>query len=1753
MSSSDMKSTRKRKKNDIESHERESPNSVKKPKPNVRKYPTVLKCVSANIHQGSNNFSEFSRGKQCIANSLVCIAYNAVNKKLFENWDSNDIHFVLTKGDILYKHARQTCPHEYLNPEDLPQNVCILNQLLHISAVPVFSGEIQANYKDNGSFLSLATALNLCFANTRDGGIFICKGSSVAIFSSGTLFHIFDPHARDSNGNVDADGHSVLLTVSSFSNLQALLRKLFRCESAAFELYTISLVNVEMMTFVQRHVQRQNEDRCCLTMDSIQPVSSPCQTCHTGTSQTQSNNIHLSNKQETVIKQFHSSVNTGPSFVCKSCSQIWFKHSVRKATGICEDFLIKHGFQKQDIICNTCHKYLKAEKVPPCSFINGLKFPSKPPELNITPLEERLIAPRIPFMQLREKPRGGQMSITGNVVNVPADVTSTVKKLPRLLSENETIPLKFKRSMSFKHSMAFERIRPNKVLAATKWLIQNSSLFRAEGIELNESWNCQDVETEEESESNSNSTLTANSVEESIIEAWTEEGSVEERPTGNMDTMMQSVDFREFNQVLSIAPGENFSPLSIFQDKNAEFLAFPTIYCGEARPDNKFRSVPLHYSTICKWELRNVDRRCAQCVPNLFYKLKRIQIKQIQDKVMLAMRKCKLQGQKYTAAQILDSQTADSIVRLNEGFHVLRNLRGSPPYWEKAKRDIFAMIRQLGLPTWFCSFSAAETKWTPLLRTLGELIENVTYTEEEIRNMSWEHKSKLIKSDPVTCARYFDFRFNKFFAEVLNHKMNPVGIIEDYFYRIEFQQRGSPHVHMLLWIKDAPTVQTHPYEEVAQFIDKYTTCEKHGADDFLINYQTHRHARTCMKKNKPICRFQFPIPPMPQTVVLAPLDEDDDFSTAATTYQKIVEYLNSLKFRDSAVEMSFQDFLSELQINMDCYFRAVRSSLKQEKVFLKRNPNEVRINSYNDILLKSWQANMDIQFILDAYACATYIVSYISKGQRGMSNLLRHACEEARQNDSDIRQQVRRIGNKFLSHVEIGAQEAVYLVLQIPLRHTSRSVTFINTAPVDERVVLLKPRHVLEGLKESSTDIEAGNIIRLYQQRPKALEGICLADFVAWFQVKYHKESIKQNTSEELPENEPEDEISEDAISVITDSCEFAQSYMFRNGTEIIKRKKPMVLRWVHFDIETDSEKHYRELLMLFTPWRKEEKDLMNTFQSFEARYKSCEIQIQEKLSEYQLGGKVLNDIENMLHNVDAEDLCTDFVAPGNEHEEEIDREEGSTLSNRWGCFDPGKHAPDYDIGLELGIQRKQIDDDISQMGEMEDIPYREMLRVLNHQQREFFYHVLHWLKTKKDPLYAFLSGGAGVGKSVLTRALYQALLKFYSHQVHENPDNLHVLLCAPTGKAAHNINGSTIHAAFCIPVGRGFAYKPLDMQQLNTFRTRYMNLKVIFIDEISMVGHGMFNFMNLRLQEIKGCTLPFGGVNVIAVGDLFQLKPVMDSWIFSHSNKDYGPLAANLWRDNFKLFELTIIMRQKDDKTFAELLNRLREGNQTEQDISLLCHCVKAETPDIANIPHLFATRNEVQSYNNKIYDMADDSHKVSINAIDWVIGTSDEAVKSKVLARVPDDSAKTMGLSSMLFLVIGVPAEITNNVNVQDGITNGASCTVKLFDYRVEGSTRCSIIWVQFDDDNIGKELRREYARLFKTYIEKTWTPILEITRQFKIQMNGSYHVKRRQFPLRLGAAKTIHKAQGSTMKSAVINFGSRKNDHMHYVGLT
>ena len=365
------------------------------------------------------------------------------------------------------------------------------------------------------------------------------------------------------------------------------------------------------------------------------------------------------------------------------------------------------------------------------------------------------------------------------------------------------------------------------MLEAAKNFVKTSELFQNEHIEVQENWldnpdtRGNDILPKQSDEwkkflSNSHSSLENAEIHSNLSEiaiseptqrhdnyakqlvtdcngddGWCE---VEERTSGVTDTLLQEPDMTEnVEKIIMFATGEGNKPLGIFMDKDSEFLSFPTIYCGKTRPDNKDRTTPVHYSTICRWELRSQDRRVAQSVPNIFYKLKKLQIKQIQNSVFISPRKCKTTGTKYTAGDLKSDDYVNNLIHQDEGFRVLRNPRGSPPYFEKCKKDLFAMTRQLGNPTWFCSFSAAETRWSHLLKTLGRLVEKKDYTDCEIENMTWQQKSDLIQKDPVTCARNFEHMVQLFIKNVLKSDEMPIGEIVDLFYRVEFQQRGSPH------------------------------------------------------------------------------------------------------------------------------------------------------------------------------------------------------------------------------------------------------------------------------------------------------------------------------------------------------------------------------------------------------------------------------------------------------------------------------------------------------------------------------------------------------------------------------------------------------------------------------------------------------------------------------------------------------------------------------------------------------------------------------------------------------------------------------------------------------------------------------------------------------------------------------------------------------------------------------------------------
>ena len=192
------------------------------------------------------------------------------------------------------------------------------------------------------------------------------------------------------------------------------------------------------------------------------------------------------------------------------------------------------------------------------------------------------------------------------------------------------------------------------------------------------------------------------------------------------------------------------------------------------------------------------------------------------------------------------------------------------------------------------------------------------------------------------------------------------------------------------------------------------------------------------------------------TQIFYPLDNDTFPAVAKSSKELWKSMKNKLNDFKEGKDITFDELLQELDVSERQYILAIRSSWNSATIFFKRSPNELRINNYNPTCLRAWRANMDIQYVLDVYACAMYIV--------GMSELLRKAVEGAKEGKTNIKQQVRDIGNKFLNSVEISAQQAVYVVLQLPMRKASRSVIFINTSPPAERVELLKPLSEIENI-----------------------------------------------------------------------------------------------------------------------------------------------------------------------------------------------------------------------------------------------------------------------------------------------------------------------------------------------------------------------------------------------------------------------------------------------------------------------------------------------------------------------------------------------------------------------------------------------------------------------------------------------------------------------------------------------------------------
>jgi ATP-dependent exoDNAse (exonuclease V) alpha subunit len=339
------------------------------------------------------------------------------------------------------------------------------------------------------------------------------------------------------------------------------------------------------------------------------------------------------------------------------------------------------------------------------------------------------------------------------------------------------------------------------------------------------------------------------------------------------------------------------------------------------------------------------------------------------------------------------------------------------------------------------------------------------------------------------------------------------------------------------------------------------------------------------------------------------------------------------------------------------------------------------------------------------------------------------------------------------------------------------------------------------------------------------------------------------------------------------------------------------------------------------------------------------------------------------------------------------------------------------------------------------------------------------------------ITGSAGTGKSHIIKLLDQMCMRISEQQGATSGES--VILCAPTGKAAFNIGGRTVHSVFHIVKG----HDEMGQNVTNELHYEFRNVSVIVIDESSMLSKDLFIILEQRCRIIYGReNVVFGGYNILLVGDPKQLGPVGGKFIFEKDNirdmikkgkvrSDQVIMKDYLW-SLFEVFFLNQVVRQ--DGKDVVLLNALGEGKLNAEQLIEIKNLINTDAATDWTLRHLAYTNRKVDEINqNVLYNLP--GQLVTFNALDKIQGPVndkqqvDAAILSlRTVVREPNSRLET----KLQLKVLCKVTYVTNKMHL--GLYNGAQgkvCAVKN-----------NVIYVDFEDIRIGEGARAQWSKSFK-----------------------------------------------------------------------
>ena len=1038
-------------------------------------------------------------------------------------------------------------------------------------------------------------------------------------------------------------------------------------------------------------------------------------------------------------------------------------------------------------------------QMPPLSIRNSLSVEATPPELQLNTLEAYLISLRKLFVKMFRMSKGQQRKVKGSVVNIPIPIPKIFEILPSL-TVDPIIFLKYKRKLSYKNSYHEELIEPLKIVQALYKLSEINPFYKEVNVGEFKEFLAEQL------------IVPKNSLSEEVQETASSSSTSEDSNYLNdalpiQATCLQPTEFIQTShqcdiQTINVAPGENQTPIGCLSDTNVEYLAFPFLFPTAKNGLKEKRRLPLTITQYFNSRLLHFSGKFSSNPDYLFFAQYLCELVKIQNSIGINLKK--VHGQ-LTAISLLKEQYGKQ--SFNEAIYkFMSQVPGTPSYWKVFMYDLLSMVRQLGVPDYWHTVSCADLEWPDLYILLSRRFLDKELSAEDITRLSYQEKCDLLNRDPAIVARQFQYRLENYVQLCLKANSLPLGApLLYYAIKIEFQLRGSPHAHMLLWTKQLPQLLSLSVKRLIDQLDNVVQCQipdDKELADLVTKYQTHRHSQSCFKFSKTKrCRYNFPKFPVKSTVIALPLSDSLPTEEKRRLLKKkhdilmkVFAVLNALDpdDKESLSFLSIDDILLKANCTQSEYeFSLSFSSDYSIEVHFERDVKSIYINNYNSFLLYCYRANIDLQPVLNSYSCIMYLVKYFSKEESSVSVALSSAVHQSKDLHLNHRDTMKKIAAAFLSSREVSQEEACFRTISgLYLRKIFPACIFINTNVPNERVRMAKPKRLLEELDNSSTDVFVSNIFDKYADRPNRIfkdgqfhkiNNLTLAEFVSYYRQAYY---------EPVSDTQP-NEIIDDLDT--TSRLQLPKSFsLMTSGTRFHLRRVPAVIRFPSIKQNDDPEKYYHHLLVLYYPWR-HESELKGGDGSYSSKYEEEEVQnfvlSQRSKFEAEADGidKALKARKEELNN-------EQFTQWFENSEDQREREEEvlNDLADEAGPNSSGNASLQFEVTISIEkflTSVKQFPDLLNTLTKSQKTFFNEYFDDLVSVSRQRFFPVRKF----------FLHGGGGVGKSHLIRTIVAGTNYLTSRNV-DNMFKPRVAVCALTGVAAFNIDGTVLDSTFSMP-----------------------------------------------------------------------------------------------------------------------------------------------------------------------------------------------------------------------------------------------------------------------------------------------------------------------------------------------------------------